>query len=123
MTLELATLIRRHARYRPGAPAVVFEDQRLTYAQFWERVARAGNALRALGIRPGDKVATLSGNSLELLELYWAVPSIGAVLVPLSPLLLRDGLASLLRGSEARCLVAQRASLPLLEAMGDELPA
>ncbi len=120
--LELATLIARQARYRPGATAVVCDGERLTYAQFWERVARAGNALRALGLGPGDKVATLAANSLELLVIYWAVPSIGAVLVPLSPLLLREGLASLIRGSQARCLIAQTSMLPVLREMRDELP-
>ena len=120
--LELATLISRHARYRPDAPAVVFEGHRLTYGEFWERVARVGNMLRALGIGPGDKVATVAGNSLELLETYWAVPTIGAALVPLSPLLMREGLASLLRGSDARCLIAQSSMLPVLREMAGELP-
>jgi acyl-CoA synthetase (AMP-forming)/AMP-acid ligase II len=120
--LELASLIPRQARYRPGATAVVFEGERLTYGQFWARVARVGNMLRALGIGPEDKVATVAANSLELLETYWAVPTIGAVLVPLSPLLLRDGLASLLRGSDARCLIAQASMLPLLREMAGELP-
>lgn len=120
--LELATLISRQARYRPDAVAVVFEGQRLTYGQFWARVARAGNMLRALGIEPGDKVATLAANSLELLETYWAVPTIGATLVPLSPLLLREGLASLLRGSDARCLIAQSSMLPVLREMPEDLP-
>jgi long-chain acyl-CoA synthetase len=121
--LELATLISRQARYRPDAIAVVFEGRRITYRQFWGRVARAGNALRALGIGPGDKVATLAANSLELLETYWAVPTIGATLVPLSPLLLREGLASLLRGSDARCLISQSSMLPLLREMREDLPA
>ncbi len=120
--LELATLISRQARYRPDAIAVVFEGRRITFGQFWRRVARAGNALRALGIGPGDKVATLAANSLELLEAYWAVPTIGATLVPLSPLLLREGLASLLRGSDARCLISQSSMLPLLRAMREDLP-
>ena len=102
--------------------AVVFEDRRLTYREFWERVARAGNMLRALGVGPGDKVATVAGNSLELLEAYWAVPTIGAVLVPLSPLLLRDGLASLLRAADASCLIAQSSMLPVLREMAGELP-
>jgi acyl-CoA synthetase (AMP-forming)/AMP-acid ligase II len=120
--LELASLIRRQARYRPDAPAVVFEGERLTYREFWERVARVGNMLRSLGIGPGDKVATVAGNSLDLLTIYWAVPTIGAVLVPLSPLLLREGLASLLEGSDARCLVAQAAMLPVLRGMKGGLP-
>ncbi len=120
--LELATLISRQARYRPEAPAVVFEDQRLTYRQFWGRVARVGNLLRALGVGPGDKVATVAANSLDLLVTYWAVPTIGATLVPLSPLLLREGLASLLRGSDARLLIAQSSMLPVLRQMPDELP-
>ena len=121
--LELATLMARQARLRPHAPAVVFEDTRLTYAQFWQRVARAGNLLRSLGIGPGDKVATVAANSLELLELYWAIPTIGAVLVPLSPLLLAEGLASLLRASEAKCLLSESAMLPVLRQMRGELPA
>jgi acyl-CoA synthetase (AMP-forming)/AMP-acid ligase II len=119
---ELATLISRQARYRPDALAVVFEDERLTYRQFWGRVARVGNMLRSLGIAPGDKVATVAANSLALLETYWAVPTIGAALVPLSPLLLREGLGSLLRASEARLVIAQASMLPVLRQMAGELP-
>jgi long-chain acyl-CoA synthetase len=120
--LELSGLIAHHARFRPDATAVVFRDQRLSYRAFAARVARVGNLLRSLGIGPGDKVATAAANSLELLETYWAVPSIGATLVPLSPLLMGPGLASLLQGSDARCLVTQRALLPVLESIRDRLP-
>jgi len=119
--LELATLISRHARYRPAATAVVFEDERLTYAQFGTRVARSANLLRSLGVGKGDKVATVLGNSREALELIWAVPAVGAALVPLSPLLMPAGLASLLRDSDAKCLVSQRSMLPTLEAIHAEL--
>src|SRR5574337_64087 len=117
--LELAHLIQHHARYRPDATAVVFEDQRLSYRQFWARVARAGNLLRALGIGRGDKVATAATNSLELLEAYWAVPTIGATLLPL---LQHAGLASLLRGSDARCLLTQSSLRPELDAIAGQLP-
>jgi len=119
--LELATLISRHARYRPDATAVVFGNERLTYAQFGARVARTANLLRSLGIGKGDKVATVLGNSREALELVWAVPAVGAALVPLSPLLMAAGLASLLRDSDARCLVSQRSMLPTLESMRADL--
>lgn len=119
--LELATLIPRQARYRPNATALVFEGERLTWEAFAARVARCANLLRALGIGPGDKVATVLANCRELLELYWAVPSIGAVLVPLSPLLLPAGLASLVKDADARCLVSSRSLLPVLEGIRDDL--
>ena len=119
--LELATLINRQAFYRPDALAVVFEDERLTWRNFAARVARCANVLRSLGIGPGDKVATLLPNCRELLDLYWAVPSIGAVLVPLSPLLLPAGLASLLKDSDARCLVSSPDLAPVLEQIPEAL--
>jgi acyl-CoA synthetase (AMP-forming)/AMP-acid ligase II len=121
--LELSSLLRRHARYRPDATAVVCDGERLSYREFWARVARAGNLLRDIGIAPGDKVATVAANSLALLELYWAIPAIGAVLVPLSPLLLPAGLASLVRGSDARCVIADAALAPVLAAVREQLPA
>lgn len=120
--IELAKLLQRHARYRPTATAVVVENRRLTYREFWSRVARTGNALRQAGIGPGDRVATVAGNSLELLELYWAVPTIGAALVPLSPLLLAPGIASLVRGAEARCVIADGALAGALAAISGQLP-
>jgi long-chain acyl-CoA synthetase len=66
-------------------------------------------------VRKGDRVATVLSNCRELLEVYWAVPSIGAVLVPLSPLLMPSGLASLLRDSGANCLITQRSMAPMLD--------
>lgn len=119
--LELATLIAGHARYRPDAPAVVSGNERLTYAQFGARVARSANLLRSLGIGKGDKVATVLGNSPEALELIWAVPAVGAALVPLSPLLMPAGLAGLLRDSDAKCLVSQRSMLTTLEEIRADL--
>jgi long-chain acyl-CoA synthetase len=112
--LELATLVSHHARYRPQATAVVFEDERLTWHEFAARVARCANVLRESGVGKGDRVATVLGNCRELLEVYWAVPSIGAVLVPQSPLLTPTGLASLLRDCAPACIVTNRALLPAL---------
>src|SRR5579871_4415545 len=53
---------------------------RHTYAQFGRRVAQLANALVGLGVRPGDRVASFGWNSHRHLELYYAVPMIGAVL-------------------------------------------
>ena len=53
---------------------------RLTYAAFGKRVAQLAHALVELGIKPGDRVASFAWNSHRHLELYYAVPMIGAVL-------------------------------------------
>ena len=75
----LAHAVKNHPRRgvvsRDGAEMV-----RFTYAAFGERVARLANALQRLGIRPGDRVASFGWNSHRHLELYFAVPGMGAVL-------------------------------------------
>jgi len=120
--LQLATLIKHHAQFRPDQVAVVFEQDRLTWREFEARVSQCARLLTWLGVRKGDRVATVLSNCRELLEVYWAVPSIGAVLVPLSPLLMPSGLSSLLRDSGARCLITQRAMAPMLDQVRAELP-
>ena len=56
------------------------EVLRFTYAEFGRRVAKLANALRTLGVQPGDRVASFAWNGHRHLELYYAVPMIGAVL-------------------------------------------
>ena len=53
---------------------------RFTFAEFGRRVAKLANALRKLGVEPGDRVASFAWNGHRHLELYYAVPMIGAVL-------------------------------------------
>jgi acyl-CoA synthetase (AMP-forming)/AMP-acid ligase II len=73
MNVNISKLISRHAKYRSDHLAVVFEDDRCTYAEFNINVNRLANALVDLGIKKGDHIATLLPNCLELLEIYWAV--------------------------------------------------
>jgi len=53
---------------------------RYTYGDFYRRVHRLANVLQGLGVKPGDRVATFAWNSYRHLELYYAVPCMGAVL-------------------------------------------
>ncbi len=116
--LSLEGLIAHHARFRGELPAVTVDGQTLSWRQFAARVNRVAHLLESRGIRSGDRVATVLANCRELLEIYWAVPAIGAVLVPLSPLLNAPGLASLLGDSGARAVFTQRSLVGEFEAMG-----
>jgi acyl-CoA synthetase (AMP-forming)/AMP-acid ligase II len=113
-SLALGRLPARHARYRPDHCAVVCGALRYTWAQFDDYVNRWGNALRALGVGRGDRVATLLANTPELLATYWACAKIGAAAVPLSPLLLAPGVASLLADARPRVLLASSAAAATL---------
>jgi long-chain acyl-CoA synthetase len=113
--MHIGSLITRHARYRPQHTAVVFEGQRFCYADFNRRVNRLANAMQQRGIGKGQRVATLLPNCLELLEIYWAAAKTGIVVVPLSPMLLAPGLASLLGDSEAVLLFTNNALRPVVE--------
>jgi len=104
LPVTLEKLIARHARYRRDHLAVVFDNERLNWEQFNARVNRLANALQSQAIGKNDKVATALPNSMELLVIYWATVSIGAVLVPLSPLLRAPGLIRLLKDADVRLL-------------------
>jgi acyl-CoA synthetase (AMP-forming)/AMP-acid ligase II len=121
--MNLGTLLPRHARFRPEHTAIVFEETRLTYAEFNKSVNRLANTLLNLGIGKGDKVATILPNSFELYETYWAVTQIGAVVVPLSPLLRGTGLITLLNDSDTLLVITNRSFVEVLEPIQDQLPA
>ncbi len=123
MNETIHTILTRHARYQPDKLAVVFEEKRLTYRQFNGRVNRLANTLLNEGIRKGDKVATILPNCLELLEIYWAVARIGAVVVPLSPLLRGKGLSRLINDSDAAIVITEAAFVKHLEPAREELTA
>jgi acyl-CoA synthetase (AMP-forming)/AMP-acid ligase II len=120
--MNLGSIFTRHARYRPDHLAVVFEDQRLTWRQYNANINRAANALLGLGVGKGDKVATVLPNCLELLEVYWACAKIGAVVVPMSTLLLDRALRSLLHDSDAAALVTNSSFAPVIDNIRNDLP-
>ncbi len=121
--MHIGGIIAHHARCRPEHLAVVFEDVRLTYRQFGARVNRLANALLDLGIRKGDKIATILPNRLEVLDIYWGAATIGAVVVPLSVLLRAPALVSLLADSDSVLVFGHDETLELLKPFQSELPA
>jgi long-chain acyl-CoA synthetase len=121
--MNIGSLLTRHARYRPGHRALVFEDCRLTFREFNARVNRLANALGAAGLVKGDKIATVLPNCLEQLEVYWAVAKTGLVVVPMSPLLQASGLVSLLSDSDSKLVVSTTALADTLDQARAKVPA
>jgi acyl-CoA synthetase (AMP-forming)/AMP-acid ligase II len=120
--MNVGSLLPRHAQYRPHHLAVVCGAHRLTFREHADRVNRVANALIALGLRKGDKLAIVLPNGIELLEAYRAAALLGLVSVPLSPLLRGDGLVALLRDSNAAAVLSCRAMLVELDSARARLP-
>ena len=119
--MPLDTLLSRHARYRPDHTAIVFENERLTFAQLDEHVDRAASALLGLGLAKGDKVATMLENCIEVVVLYHVAARTGLVVVPLSPLLRGTGLTNLVNDSDAGILITNAAMVPELDPLRADL--
>jgi len=120
--MQIATLLSRHARYRPDHTALVCGDERLDFRTLDACTNRVANALLDAGLVKGDRVATLLPNGVELLTVYWACARTGLVVVPMSPLLLPSALAALLRDAGARLLVAAAAFRETVDAVHPEVP-
>lgn len=119
--MNLGSLLTRNSHYRPNHTAVVFEQHRLNFRDLNQRVNRLANALLNLGVGKGDKIATVLPNCLELLQTYWAVAKMGAVVVPLSPLLRGRALSNLIGDSEATTVIANPGFVEVLDAIKPDL--
>jgi len=80
----LIDVYRRNAELFPDRTAFVFESQRITHREYLERVERLAAGLAREGVKSGDRVAILSQNSLEMIDLIGAVARLGAILLPVN---------------------------------------
>ncbi|MGD9075945.1 MAG: AMP-binding protein [Desulfobacteraceae bacterium] len=120
--MNIGTLLPRHARYRPNHLAFVVGEQRFTYAEFNAYVNRLANALLDLGVRKGEKMATILPNCLELMAAYWAAAKTGIVIVPCSTLLQESGLSNLLQDSDTVVVIADGAFADTMDRIRSDLP-
>jgi fatty-acyl-CoA synthase len=122
--LTLTPLLERARRLFPNKEVVTKAGpglERYTYAQMIERVGRLANALTKLGVKPGDRVATFAWNNARHLELYLAVPCMGAVLHPLNLRLPVEQLAYIVCHAEDEVIFVDPTLLPLIEKMAPQL--
>src|SRR5205809_6138972 len=101
--------------------AVVDEGLRLTYAEFFDRCDRWSSALQSMGVVQGDRVAYIAPNTHEQLESFYAVPQIGAVLVPINYRLTADDFVYITSHSGAKVLCVHPDYLDAIDGVRDQL--
>src|SRR4051812_14128767 len=114
---------RRARRLYGDRIGVVDGPQRFTYAEFFDRCDRWSAALQKLGVKAGDRVATIAPNTHAHLEAFYAVPQIGAVIVPINFRLTADDFAYIIGHSGARVVCVHSDYLDAVDSIRDQIPS
>jgi len=119
--LTLAAIFRRAEQIFPRREIVTRRNDsslhRYSYRDFADRTRRLASALQRLGIRPGDRVATLGWNHHQHLEAYFAIPLMGGVLHTLNLRLRPDELAFIVNDAGDQAVLVDQTLLPLWESV------
>jgi fatty-acyl-CoA synthase len=124
--LNTTTLIRYAARTHPEQE-IVYRTRgggwaRYNYGECYTRVCQAANALRSLGVQPGDRVGVLDWNSRRHFELYWAIPGLGAVMLQMNMRLGPEDLSYVVRHSQGAVVLVDETLIPIAEAIAPQVP-
>ena len=125
--LTLYRALKKVVAEYPQRSAVTYGDQTLTFTDLAEQVDGLAQGLRNLGVKAGDKVATILPNSLETVYSFFAPSALGAVIVPLNPLYRQREFHHILADSEASVVIAEPNYMRndiqgILEALRPSLP-
>ncbi|HAA94096.1 MAG TPA: hypothetical protein DHW65_01335 [Dehalococcoidia bacterium] len=98
----------------PDRPAIVFDDQTITFEGLAERVNRLANGLSEIGVGPGDRVATMQVNTNQCIEIYFAAAQLDAIYVPINFRAKTEELAQMLEIAQPTVLLIGERYLPLV---------
>src|SRR5258708_22134148 len=101
-SMDLGQMLAQTAASNPDKTAVIFKDQRTSFAELDGRANQVANALIGLGVEPGDRVALLMHNLPLFMEAYYGILKAGGSVVPMNPLYKAGEIGDILNGSGAK---------------------
>ncbi|UKA75811.1 long-chain-fatty-acid--CoA ligase [Arthrobacter sp. FW306-07-I] len=110
-TISVAAVLAESAKRTPDSIALVVGEEQVSYGDLWRQTRAYAGALRARGIGPGDAVAVLIPNVPDFARVYYAILSLGAIVVPVHALLKAREIEYVLQDSGAKLLIC---AAPLL---------
>ena len=117
----LPEIFARHGRHRPRRPALVFGATRLDWQSFAAELERTANAYLALGLSPGDRIAIVMDNCVEMPLAMFGALRAGLVAVPMNTSLASDALAGMLADCGARAIVVTPEHRERIDALGADV--
>jgi len=127
MQLNIKSFIERGGQYFPNNPIVSRRSDnslfRYTYGEMEKRVRRLSSRLASLGVKPGDRLATLAWNTYRHYELYFAIPCVGSVLHTVNLRLTDEHITYIINKAEDKLLFVDPDLLPVIERLAPNLPS
>ena len=114
MNSSFADILRQLAISRGSSPALTFEDQTWSFAQLHERSSRTANALKAVGVGQGDRVALLTKNCAECFELMYACNKMGAIFTGLNWRLAPTEIQAIVQDAQPKVIIVSAGEEALL---------
>lgn len=118
----IGSMLRARAQERPDRVCCSLDGRSFTFAEMDARSDTIAAGLAALGVHKGDRVATLSTNRIELLEIFYGAAKAGAVQVPLNAYLKGEFLHHQLAQSRATVLITDESGRDAVDALRSKLP-
>ena len=118
---SLADVLPNSAAVRREKAALVAGERTITYGELDDRAAKVGGALQAAGVRKGDRVALVLGNTPEFVEALHGAWRIGAVVAPLNVMLTPEEAGYVLADAQARVVITDPGLLPMVLAVRDRV--
>lgn len=108
---DIFAVLFKQAELSPQKEALVFQDERYTYAEILSRAAALAEQLKNAGVKSKDKIGLLFPNYPDYIASFFAVCGLGATVVPINPLLKSEEIAHILADSQAETLIVHESSL------------
>ncbi|MFD1739134.1 fatty acid--CoA ligase family protein [Bacillus salitolerans] len=120
--MNISSKLHENAKRLPDKPAYYFQDAACTYRELDGAVSKFASALLDMGVKKGDHIALLLGNSPHfVIGLYGAIRA-GATVIPINPIYTPDEIGYIINNGDVKVVVALDLLIPLFEKMEDHLP-
>jgi fatty-acyl-CoA synthase len=121
--LLLKHILNYGVAWAPDQEIVYRDLVRHSYTTMYGRVLRLASALQSLGVKPGTRVGVIEWDSHRYLEMYFAIPGIGAVLHTINPRLAPEDIAYTMAHAEDEVLIFHEDFYPLVERVRPRIPS
>lgn len=119
--MNIRDLMRRSAHFHADKPAIIAGDTRLTFKEAWERGLRMANLMLSMGLKPGDKVASLEDNTVEAVDFFLGAAIANIVRVPLYARNARKSHQHMMEHTDCRAVVVDDHYADQIEGLNNEI--